>query len=173
LEKKILVYVAVGVLVAITASIAAYPRLGLTSSTTPVSINPINIEYNGTSIVSVSDTNATLLTAFYVTNPNNTTLILERITYNIYENGVMIVHGDIGQTYEGSVEASNYFTLVDNGWSNISAKDVIQNTGNNPDEWAALQNGTAKLTVSGTVFYSIKTAITGQDFSKDFNFTKS
>jgi LEA14-like dessication related protein len=173
LEKKILVYVAVGVLVAITASIATYPRLGLPSTTTPVSINPLHIEYNGTSIVSVSDRNATLLTAFYVTNPNNTTLILERMTYNIYENGVMIGHGDIGQTYEGSVEASNYFTLVDHGWSNISAKDVIQNTGNNPDEWTALQNGTAKLTVSGTAFYSIKTAITGQDFSKDFNFTKS
>lgn len=186
MEKKFLAYIAVGILVVIIAVIEVSPNLDFLthiasqnknapSSLTAISasINPINIKYNGTSAVSVSDRDATLKTVFYVTNPNNATVILERMTYGIYGNGLVIGHGEIGQTYEGSLEPSNYYTLVEHSSTNVPGMDVIHNTGNNPDIWSALQKGTVKLTVAGTAFYSRKTAVSGQDFSADFDFTKS
>jgi hypothetical protein len=86
---------------------------------------------------------------------------------------VLIGHGQIGERYEGSWQSSNYFPLVEGSSTNINNKDTIQNTGNNPDVWSALQKGTAKLTVSGSAYYATKNAFSGQDFSEDFDFTKS
>jgi len=186
LEKKIVVYAAVVAIVILIAVIAVLPNSGiiknlvpqgpnvptsLTAISTP--IKPINIQYNGTSIVSISDNDAILQTNFYITNPNNTTVILESINYDVYANGILIGHGSLGERYEGSWQSSNYFPLVEGTSSNINSKSTIQNTGNYPEIWTALQNGTAKLTVLGTAYYATKNAFSGQDFTLDFDFTKS
>ena len=186
MEKKIIVYVAVIVIVILTAIIAVLPNSGIIKNFVPqgpnvptsltaisTQIKPITIQYNGTSTTSVSDQDAILQTNLYITNPNNTTVILEAITYDVYANGVLIGHGSLGERYEGNWQSSDYFPLVENTSTNIASKSTIQNTGNNPDVWSALQNGTAKLTVMGTAYYATKNAFSGQDFTSDFDFTKS
>jgi hypothetical protein len=186
LEKKVFVYVAVAVSIIFVAVIATLPSSDIIKNLVPqgpnvptsltaisTQIKPIIIQYNGTSAISVSDQDATLQTNFYITNPNNTTVILESITYDLYANGILIGHGSIGERYEGSWQSSNYFPLVEDTSSNINSQSTIQNTGNNPDLWSALQKGTAKLTVTGTAYYSTKNAFSGQDFTEDFDFTKS
>jgi hypothetical protein len=186
LEKKFLAYVAVGVIVVLIAAIAVLPNSSiiknlipqgpnLPTSLTAISaqIKPITIQYNGSSAMSVSDRDATLQTNFYITNPNNTTVILEAINYDVYADGLLIGHGQLGERYEESWQSSNYFPLLEATSTNLSSKTTIQNTGNNPDVWSALQKGTTKLTVKGTAYYATKNAFSGQDFSQDFDFTKS
>lgn len=186
MEKKFLAYGAVGIIVVLIAVIAVLPNSdfiknlvpqgpNIPSSLTAIStpIKPITIQYNGSSATAVSDRGATVQTNFYIANPNTTTVILEFISYGVYANGVLIGHGQLGERYEGSWQSSNYFPLVEGTSTNISSHADIQNTGNNPDVWSALQKGTAKLTVSGTAYYATKNAFSGQDFSVDFDFTKS
>lgn len=186
MEKKIIVYAAVIVIIILTAVIAILPSSGIIKNIIPqgpnvptsltaisTQIKPIVIQYNGTSATSVSDQDATLQTSFYITNPNNTTIILESINYGVYANGILIGHGSLGERYEGNWQSSNYFPLVEGTSTNISSMSTIQNTGNNPDLWSAIQNGTAKLTVAGTAYYATKNAFSGQDFTTDFDFTKS
>jgi LEA14-like dessication related protein len=186
LEKKFLAYVAVGAIVILIAAIAVLPNSDIIKNLIPhgpnvptsltaisTQIKPISIQYNGSSITSVSNRDAAVQTNFYITNPNNTTVILESINYDIYANGVVIGHGQLGERYEGSWQSSNYFPLVQGTSTNMSNRDMIENTGNNPDIWSALQMGTAKLTVAGTAYYATKNAFSGQDFSTAFDFTKS
>lgn len=186
LDTRILLGGVAIVIIAIIAVFAFLPGSGIMknivpqgsdvpSSLTSVSaqIKPLSISYNGTSVVSSSEKDATLKTNFYITNPDTTTVILESVTYDIYANGMVVGHGQIGQRYEGSWESSYYYPLVAGTSNNISDNADITNTGNYPDVWSALQKGTAKITVSGTVYYATKTAFSGSDFTQDFNFTNS
>jgi LEA14-like dessication related protein len=186
LEKKILAFVAVGLLAVLVAVFAILPNSDILRNIVPqgpnvptsltaisTQIKPITVQYNGTSITSVTDRDATLKTNFYITNPNNTTIILEYIKYDVYANGVLIGYGQLGERMEQSWQSSYYFPLIEGTSNNIGSTTDIKNTGNTPDVWSALQQGTAKLTVTGTVYYAVKTAFSGQDFSTDFNFTKS
>jgi len=184
LDAKILLYVAVAAVIVVIAAFAVLPGSGMMknlvsqgpnvpSSLTAVSaqIKPLSISYNGTSIVSTSDRTATLQTNFYVTNPNTTTVILEYITYSIYDGGTVIGYGQIGQSYDQNWEGSNYYPLVAGTSSNMGDNAVIENTGNYPNIWSDLEKGTAKLTVSGTAYYAVKNAFSGSDYTQNFNFT--
>ncbi|MDE1726015.1 MAG: hypothetical protein KGH89_01960 [Thaumarchaeota archaeon] len=186
MDAKIILYGAVAVIIAVIIGFAVLPGSGMIknfipqgpnvpTSMTAVStqIKPLSIQYNGTSVVSSDQRNATLQTNFYVTNPNNTTIILESINYVIYYGPTVIGHGEIGQGYEDNWQSSYYFPLVAGTSSNIQDNAVIVNTGNYPDIWSAIQKGTSKITVSGTAYYAVKTAFSGSDYTTDFNFTKS
>lgn len=143
------------------------------SSLTAVStqIQPLSILYNGTQVLSSSERDAQLKTDFYITNPNNTTVILEMVSYVIYADGTVVGHGQIGERYEGSWESSYYYPLVTGTSSNISGTDVIKNTGNYPVIWSSLEKGTAKIRVSGVAYYATKTAFSGSDYDQNFTFT--
>ena len=184
MDSKILVYVAIGVIVAILIAIAILPNSdilknmitpnknmpsALTSAITEV--KPLEIQYNGSKILSVTDRDATLETRFSLTNPNDNTLIIEMVTYDVHVNNSLIGHGQYGQRYEGTWESSYYLPLTQHNSETITAKAELHNDGNNPQAWSALKDGTAKLELSGTTYYSTHSAFAGQSFSRDFNFT--
>lgn len=186
LDTRIILGVVAVIIITIVAVIAALPSSGMIKSIIPqgpnvptsltaisASIKPLSIGYNGTSIVSASERNATLQTNFYITNPNTTTVILEAINYAISADGTVIGYGQIGDRYEGSWESSYYYPLLEGASSNMGNSTIIENTGNNPDVWSALEKGTAKITITGTAYYATKTAFNGNDFTQDFNFTQS
>jgi len=185
LETRVIVYAAVGVIVAFIAVIAVLPGSGIIKNIVPhnqnmpsaftaisTDIKQLDMEYNGSSVLMITDRDATVETKFSVTNPNNTTVLLEMINYAIYANGVLVGHGEFGQRYEGSWESSNYLPLVEQNSEVITNKAQLHNDGNNPEVWSALQNGTAKITMSGTIYYGTNTVFTGQNLSTDFDFTK-
>ncbi len=184
MDTRILLGAVAVVIIAVVVVFALLPGLGtiknilpqgpnVPSSMTAVTteIKPLVISYNGTSVISASERNATLQTTFYITNPNTTTVILEAINYAITADGTVVGHGQLGQRYEGSWESSNYFPLVEKTSSTINNTAYILNTGNYPDVWSSLEKGTAKITISGTAYYATKTAFSGSDFNQDFNFT--
>ncbi|NHI04272.1 hypothetical protein DYY67_1130 [Candidatus Nitrosotalea sp. TS] len=186
MDAKIILYVAVVVVIVVIAAFAILPGSGMMKNLVPqgpnvptslmavsAQIKPLSISYNGTSIVSTSTREATLQTNFYITNPNTTTVILEYITYTISDDGTVIGYGEIGQSYDTNLEGSNYYPLVAGTSSNMPNSAVIENTGNYPAIWSDLEKGTAKITVSGTAHYAIKTAFSGSDYTQDFNFTQS
>ncbi len=147
------------------------PNVPTSMTAVTAEIKPLVISYNGTSVISASERNATLQTTFYITNPNTTTVLLEAINYIITADGTVVGHGQLGQRYEGSWESSYYFPLVEKSSSTINNTAFILNNGNYPDVWSSLEKGTAKITISGTAYYATKTAFSGSDFNQDFNFT--
>ena len=185
MEKKITVYAAIAAIVAIIGVIAVLPgsdiikniipqNQNVPSALTAISteIKPLDLKYNGSSILVITDRDATVETKFALKNPNKTTVLLEMINYAIYANGVLVGHGEYGQRYEGSWESSNYLPLVELNSEIVTSKAQLHNDGNNPEVWSALQQGTAKITVSGTIYYGTNTVFSGQNLSTDFDFTK-
>jgi LEA14-like dessication related protein len=183
MEKKILVYVAIGVLVAILGIVTILPSSGLFKNMISHNVNtpsaltsvlsdvkPIVMQYNGSSVLSVTNRDAVIETKFNMTNPNDDTLIIEMLSYDIYVNGVPIGHGQYGQKYEGASDSSTYLPLTQHNSEVISNKAQLINDGNNPQVWSALQNGTAQIRINGTTYYSTHTPFAGQSYSKDFDF---
>ncbi|MGI0046626.1 MAG: hypothetical protein ACREBB_05500 [Nitrosotalea sp.] len=186
MDTRIILGIAAVAIMAVVAVVATLPGSGLIKNFVPqgpnvptaltaisTDIKPISITYNGTSIVSASERNATIQTNFYITNPNPTTVILEAINYAISADGTVIGYGQIGARYEGSWESSYYYPLIENSSSNMGNSTLIENTGNYPAIWSDLEKGTAKITISGSAYYATKTAFNGNDFTQDFNFTQS
>jgi LEA14-like dessication related protein len=185
LEKKILAYVSIGVIIAIIALVVILPNSGILKNMIPQNVNtpsaltsvmtvvkPLDLKYNGSSILSVTNRDAIIESKFNLTNPNDNTLIIEMISYDVYVNGVTLGHGQYGQKYEGTSESSYYMPLTQHNSEIITNKAQLQNDGNNPQVWSALQSGTAEIRISGTTYYSTHTPFAGQTYSKDFNFTK-
>ena len=180
-----MVGVAVGVLAAIIVVVALLPSSGFLKNiiqenpqapgglkAASTEIKPVIVTVNGTSVLSFTDKEAIIVTKFDVLNPNDITVILEAITYDLYENGVLVGHGQIGQRLEGALESSNYYTLVEHYTNQMDGKVTIQNTGNNPELWSALQKSDTKWNIMGKAFYNTNTVLSGQPGSVDFNFTQ-
>jgi LEA14-like dessication related protein len=183
MEKKILLYAAIGVLVVIFGIVIVLPSSdffknmmshnantpsALTSVLTEV--KPIVMQYNGSSVLSVTNRDATIETKFNMTNPNDNTLIVEMLSYDIYVNGIPIGHGQYGQKYEGASDSSTYLPLTQHNSEVITNKAQLINDGNNPQVWSALQNGTAQIRINGTTYYSTHSPFAGESYSKDFDF---
>ncbi|MGI0086849.1 MAG: hypothetical protein ACREBI_02665 [Nitrosotalea sp.] len=186
MDAKILLYVAVAIVIVVIAAFAFLPGSGMIRNLIPQNANipssltaissqvvPLSISYNGTSVLKTSERSATLQTNFYVQNPNNITIILEYITYDISDNGTVIGHGQIGQAYQQSWQGSDYYPLIAGTSSNMGNSVVIENTGNYPNIWSELEKGTAKIAISGTAYYATKNAFSGSDYTQNFNFTKA
>jgi hypothetical protein len=185
LDKKLLVGVAVGVLVAIIVVVALLPSSGFLKNyvqenpqspgalkAASIEIKPVVVSINRTSVLSSSDKEAVIVTKFDVLNPNDVTVILEAITYDLYENGVLVGHGQIGERLEGALESSNYYTLVEHYTNQLDGKVTIQNTGNNPQLWSALQKSDTKWNIVGQAYYNTNTVLSGQPGSVGFNSTQ-
>ena len=176
---------AVGILIAITVVIALLPSSGFLKNfvqenpqvpgglkAASTEIKPVVVTINRTSVLSATDKEAVIITKFDVLNPNDVTVILEAITYDLYENGVLIGHGQIGERLEGALESSNYYTLVEHYTNQLDGKVTIENTGNNPELWSALQKIDTKWNIVGQAFYNTNTVLSGQPGSIGFNSTQ-
>ena len=74
---------------------------------------PLEIELEDLSILEVDERAAILEINFKVANPNYKSVLLQLITYEIYENDVKIVSGQIGERAGGMmVVGSNYFLIL-------------------------------------------------------------
>ena len=182
MDKKILIYVAIGVLVAMLSIVIVLPNTDIKNfisknSNTPsaltsvlTDVKPLEMYYNGSSILSATNRVATIETKFNLTNPNDNTLIIEMLSYDIYVNGVSIGHGQYGEKYEGASDSSTYLPLTQHNSEIITNQAQLLNDGNNPQIWSALQSGTAQIRINGTTYYSTHSPFAGQTYSTDFDF---
>ncbi len=176
---------AVGILIAMTVVVALLPSSGFLKNfvqenpqvpgglkAASTEIKPVVVTINKTSVSSFTNKESIIDTKFNVLNPNNVTVILEAITYDLYENGVLVGHGQIGERLEGALQSSNYYTLVERYTNQLDGKVLLENTGNNPELWSALQKNNTKWRIVGQAFYNTNTVLSGQPGSVNFNFTQ-
>lgn len=131
---------------------------------------PLEIELQDLSIVEVTDTEATLEIVFKVSNPNSKSVILQLVKYDIYESGVKLKTGQIGERAEGMVTGSNYFTILDEQPTILRDKITIKNSGNTPELWDALTNNTPQWQVKGEAFFNLSSMLSGGENQLIFEF---
>ena len=185
MNPKIFVGVAIAVLIAVLGGILLMgPSMGgiaqdETINPTEIApqVKPLEIELDDISVAKISERSATIKIAFKISNPNERSMIIQTMDYQLFEIGYseseQISGGQIGSRPEGMVEfGSNYYTLL--GENSILLKDTIslKNTGNTPELWAALEDNTATWRVSGDVFYNLSSMTSGQENELHFDFTQ-
>ena len=138
---------------------------------------PLQVELDDISVSKISERTATIQLAFKISNPNERSMIVQVMDYQLFETGYseseQLSGGQIGNRPEGMVEfGSNYYTLLGENSIILRDKIVLKNTGNTPELWSALEDGTAKWKVSGDVFYNLSSMTSGQENELHFEFTK-
>ena len=184
MNPKIFVGVAVAALAAILGGILLVgPSMEVVSpensSEAPsvIQTKPIEIELVDIEVTKISERNATIEISFELSNPNQRSIIVQVMDYQLFETGYseseQIAGGQIGTRAEGMVEfGNNFFTLL--GENSIVLKDTInlKNTGNTPELWSALENDTSTWKTTGNVFYNLSSMTSGQENELNFEFTK-
>ena len=185
MNKKPLVGAAVGILAVIIIAVSILPGSDLLKTIVPKDvklpgslgtlsseIKPLDVQLNDLSVLSVSDKDATLELKFDVSNPNNKPILLEMISFNIFENDIKVGYGEIGERLAGQYASSNYYTVLSGSSLTVHGKTTIKNTGNNPEFWLTLQQGTPEWRIRGEAFYSTTSAFSGLANSTTFDFIK-
>ena len=185
MNRKPLVAIAVGIFAVIILAISVLPgsdflknivpeNVELPGSLNAISseIKPLEIELNNISILSVSEKETILEFEFNVSNPNKKPILLEMISFNIFENDIKVGYGEIGERLSGQYASSNYYTVLSDSSLDVSKKITIKNSGNNLEFWSTLEKGTPKWNIRGEAFYSTTSAFSGLAGSVVFDFTK-
>ena len=183
MNPKVFVFAAVVVLAGILAAVLfssstlfETPQIpDATTSNPPSQLDPITVELAGVTVLDVDERAATIGIEFNLANPNTTSVLVQVMDYQLYETGfsesVQVSGGQIGSRPEGMVEfGNNYYVLLGENSLLLKDKLVLGNTGNNPELWSALENGTAKWKVTGDVFYNLSSMTSGQETTVHFEF---
>ena len=184
LNPKIFVGVAVVVLVAALGTILLVGSLPVVDNTDSRQLQPstlqieqLEIELVDIEVTRITQRSATIDIVFELSNPNQRSVIVQVMDYQLYERNYsdleQIAGGQIGSRPGGLVEfSSNYYTLL--GENSITLKDTItiQNSGNTPQLWNALETGTSTWRVSGTVFFNLSSMTSGQENELHFEFVR-
>lgn len=185
MNRKPLVGIAVGIFAAIIIAVAVLPgsdllknivpkdvKLPGTLNTISSEIQPLSVQLNNISVLSVSEKETELEFEFDISNPNDKPILLEMISFDIFENDVKVGYGQIGERLSGQYASSNYYTVLSKSSLAVSNKITIKNTGNNPEFWLTLQEGIPQWRIRGEAFYSTTSAFSGLADSVVFDFTK-
>ena len=135
-------------------------------------LKPLGVQLSDISVLSVSEKEATLELKFGVLNPNNKPILLEMISFDIFENDTKVGYGQIGERLSGQYASSNYYTVLSDSSLTVHNKITIKNTGNNPEFWSTLQQGVPEWRIKGEAFYSTTSAFSGLANSTTFEFIR-
>ena len=184
MNPKIFVGIAAVALAAILGGILLMgPSIDLESPVQPngssdvPQIRPIEIELEEIAISKISERSVTIDVAFEIKNPNDRSMIVTTMDYQLFETGYsqseQLGGGQIGHRAEGMVEfGSNYYTLL--GGNSIILRDeiVLKNSGNTPELWSNFESNTNTWKVLGVVFYNLSSMTSGQENELFFEFTQ-
>lgn len=184
MNPKIFVLVAVVVLAAalgavlFTGSTIFAPQSPQTTTPTPPpQLSPLVVELADISIMEVNERHAKIEIEFTINNPNTTSILVQVMDYQLFETGfsevIQVSGGQIGSRPEGMLEfGSNYYVLLGENSLTLKDKITLDNTGNTPALWSALENGTPQWKVTGDVFYNLSSMTSGQENTVHFEFRK-
>lgn len=185
MNRKLLVGAAIGILAVVVIAVSILPgsdflkniipkdiELPGSLSTISSDLKPLAVQLNDISVLSVSEKEAILELKFDVSNPNNKPILLEMISFDIFENDIKVGYGEIGERLTGQYTSSNYYTVLSGSSLIVHDKIPLKNTGNNPEFWLTLQEGTPEWRIKGEAFYSTTSAFSGLADSTVFDFTK-
>jgi len=142
----------------------------LSPSEVPRQTLPIKIELEDISILEVNNKAATIKIAFKITNPNFKSVILQVVTYDLYENDVRVKVSQIGERPMGMLESSNYFTILSDRATFLKDTITIKNSGNFPELWDALINNTPQWKIKGVAYFNLSSMTSGGENEITFEF---
>ena len=123
----------------------------------------------------IDDNTGNFSIIFNVFNPNNGTVILESISYNVYSNSTRIVSGDIGNRPEGFVDSQDsIFPLIGNGTLILKDKKIIETSNNLNLSQISRNNELSEFLVNGSYFFKQTGSFqsTGGEQTFSINYTR-
>jgi len=142
----------------------------ISPSEAPREALPLEIELEYISILEVNEKAATIQVEFKVTNPNFKSVILQVVTYSLYENDVRIAISQIGERPVAMLEGSNYFTILNDRPTILKDTITIKNTGNTPELWETLVSNTPQWKIKGEAFSNLSSITAGKENENTFEF---
>ena len=142
----------------------------ISPSEAPREALPLEIELEDISILEVNDKAATIQVKFKVTNPNFKSVILQVVTYDLYENGIRVAISQIGERPVAMLEGSNYFTILNDRPTILKDTVTIKNSGSSPELWDALMNNTPEWKITGGAFSNLSSITAGGENENTFEF---
>lgn len=146
---------------------------GLLSPPVPIEIKPLQIELEDIEILQVSEKAAFLEIKFKATNPNQRSIILKLIKYELFVDDKRVHVATIGERSGGGlVGGSNYIVVLSETTIKLSDEIVLRNTGDPPELWNALMSNTVNWKVKGEAFSNLSSMTSGGENELFFEFTK-
>jgi len=142
----------------------------ISPSETPRLALPLEFELEDISILEVDDKAARIQVEFKVINPNFKSVILQVITYDLYENDIRVAISQIGERPVAMLEGSNYYTILNERPTILKDIITIKNSGNTPELWDALINNTPEWKIKGEAFSNLSSITAGRENANTFEF---
>jgi len=136
----------------------------------PPPILPLVTALERLEVTGIDDEAAYIDISFQISNPNQRSVILQLVKYQVFVGDLRIEAGQIGDRFEGFVEGSNFYTVLAGSHTTLSETIVIRNTGNAPGLWEALAGGEPDWRVTGEGFFNLSSMTAGAEQSFAFEF---
>ena len=130
----------------------------------------LEISLKNVSITNIDNNNIKVNPIFNVYNPNQGTLILENIHYNVNLENTRIASGDIGQRPEGFVDSSaGIYPIIGNGTVTLKDEKTIQKDNRIDKVWNKITDETSSFQVNGSFAYRQTSSFQADAGEIDFN----
>lgn len=172
MNPKVFVFAAIiilgGVLGVIFLSSANLGNSGIEDTQNKTNqVKPINIQLENVSILEMDERAAILEVQFKLDNPNSRSVIAQQVKYSLFASSdseeLKIYSGQIGESLEGMVDSSNYYTLLSNNSLLLKDKIVLDYPGNSPELMAILENSNTSWRVTGDAFFNLSSMTSGHE----------
>jgi hypothetical protein len=178
MKKKAMYALGIGI-AAVAVIIFIILRITTPSDMTSTEVQPtenqnalVDVSIENVSAERDQDNGINFQIQFRAFNPNESTVILEAITYNVFTNNSRIVSGDIGEKLEGFVASQeSVFPIIAN--STITLKDSHRLLPNElaPNNLTEILDGKAHYIINGTYSYKQTSSIQAIGADRDFELT--
>jgi len=135
-------------------------------------VNPLEIKIKSITANKTNDNTARLGVVFYVHNPNQNTMLLDGIHYNISSDKLPLISGDIGtETQMDVVRGQSAFPII--GDSTITLKDtgILHRNNIVNATWDKLVDGKAIYLIKGSYSTKQTANLDYSTGSNEFNLT--
>lgn len=132
----------------------------------------LEISLKNVSITNIDNNNIKVNPIFNVYNPNQGTLILENIHYNVNLENTRIASGDIGQRPEGFVDSSaGIYPIIGNGTVTLKDDKTIQKDNRIENVWNKITDESSSFQVNGSFAYRQTSSFQAFGGEIDFDLT--
>jgi LEA14-like dessication related protein len=120
-------------------------------------VKPLEIYVKSISANKTNETNDKFGIIFNVHNPNQSTMLLDGIHYNVYSRNLAIISGDIGTEAQlDVVRGQTSFPILGNSTITLKDVNILHRTNSISGIWDEIVDGKAIYAIKGT--YSTKEA---------------
>ena len=142
---------------------------GRTVGTIQTGVIPLEPSIHDVQIVEITEKNAYIKLKIDVTNKNQRSIILQLITYSLYDDDTLITKGQIGERAEGMVVGSNFFTILSNTTVTLTDEIVLRNSDSDTEFWESLKSDEISWRVEGNLIYNLSSMTMGGENEAEFD----